>query len=125
MQNRPLVRYALLGCGWVALGLGALGLLVPVLPTAPFVLLAAACFMRSSERLHDWLVQHPTFGVHIRDYLAGRGLRLRTKVVALVTLWGSVTVSVIAFVPIHYADVAIVLIAAAVSVYLIRLPVCE
>jgi hypothetical protein len=60
-------RHLLLACGWAFLGLGALGLALPVLPTAPFVLLAAACFMRSSERLHSWLVGHRVFGRHIGD----------------------------------------------------------
>ncbi len=121
---RRISRHILLACGWLALGLGALGLAIPVLPTAPFVLLAAACFLRSSERLHGWLVSHPVFGHHIEDYLAGRGLRVRTKVVALTTLWASVLLSVLVFVPLLAADVAIVAIALAVTVYILRLPTC-
>lgn len=101
-----------------------MGLLVPVLPTAPFVLLAAACFLRSSERLHRWLVSHPVFGRHVADFLAGRGLRWRTKTVALVTLWASVLASAILFVPLLLVDLLLVAVAGAVSVYLLRLPTC-
>jgi hypothetical protein len=114
----------LLGCGWLSLALGLVGMALPVLPTAPFVLLAAACFLRSSSAMHRWLVEHPRFGVHIRDYLAGRGLRRRSKAVALVTLWASVALSTLVFVPLLAIDVAIVATAAAVSVYILRLPTC-
>lgn len=107
------------------MGLGVVGIAVPVLPTAPFVLVAAACFARSSDRLHGWLVSHPRFGCHIEDYLAGRGLQARTKRVALLTLWASVTVSVVLFVPLLIADLVVIAVAAAVSVYLLRLPTCS
>lgn len=118
------MRAALLAFGWVFLGLGTLGMFVPVLPTAPFVLLAAACFLRSSDRLHAWLVGHPRFGAHVADYLAGRGLRLRAKVLAVTTLWASVVLSAALFVPHVLADAALVAIAVAVTAYLLRLPTC-
>jgi len=116
------VRYILLVCGWLALGLGMLGIALPVLPTTPFVLLAAACFLRSSKRLHAWLVSSPRFGPHINNYLAGRGLRQRTKVVALVMLWASVLSSAHFFVSLLVVDVLMIAIAAAVTVYILRLP---
>lgn len=78
--------------------------------------------MRSSERLHQWLVEHPTYGHHIRDYLEGRGLRLRAKVLAVSTLWASTLLSVVAFVPHAVIDALLVTIAAGVTVYLLRLP---
>jgi uncharacterized membrane protein YbaN (DUF454 family) len=115
-------RYVLLACGWVFFGLGFVGLFVPVLPTTPFVLLAAACFLRSSERLHAWLVSHPRFGPQIADYLEGNGLRRNTKVVALLTLWGSVALSVALFIPHIVADVLLLATAAGVTVYILRLP---
>lgn len=102
-----------------------MGMFVPVLPTAPFILLAAACFMRSSEKLHEWLVTHPRFGCHIEDYLAGRGLQARTKAVALTTLWASILASAYFFVPLPVADAVLVLVAAAVTVYILRLPTCS
>ena len=92
---RRLTPHVLLVCGWIALGLAVVGIVLPVLPTVPFVLLAAACFLRGSERWHTWLVSHPVFGPHISDYLAGRASRPRTKVVALITLWASVLLSVV------------------------------
>jgi len=112
----------LLACGWTSLGLGAAGLVLPVLPTVPFVLLAAACFLRGSEKQYRWLVSHPVFGPHISDYLAGKGLRPRAKITALATLWASVLLSVLVFVPLLAADVVVLAIAAAVSVYILRLP---
>jgi hypothetical protein len=119
---RPLVRYLVLVCGWLFFGLGVVGAFVPVWPTTPFMLLAAACFMRSSERLHRWLVEHPRYGHHIRDYLEGRGLRLRAKVLAISTLWASTLLSVSAFVPHLAIDLLLVAIATGVTVYLVRLP---
>ena len=119
---RPIKQHLLFACGWTALGVGFVGLAVPVLPTVPFVLLAAACFLRSSQRWHAWLVTHPVFGRHVQDYLAGRGLRPQAKILALATLWASVLLSVFLVVPILAGDVALVAVAAAVSVYLLRLP---
>lgn len=119
----PRVRSSiLLACGWTSLGLGVVGLAVPVLPTVPFVLLAAACFVRSSERCHRWLVTHPVFGRHVADYEAGRGVARRVKIVALATLWASVLLSVLLIVPLLAADVVLLAVAAAVTVYILRLP---
>lgn len=111
-----------MACGWASLGLGAAGLVLPVLPTVPFLLLAAACFLRGSERRYRWLVSHPVFGPHIADYLAGRGLRPRVKLVALATLWASVLLSVLVFVPLLAVDVVVVAAATAVTAYILRLP---
>lgn len=120
-----LARHTLLACGWIAFGFGALGIVLPVLPTTPFILLAAACFLRSSERVHRWLVSHPVFGHHIADYLAGRGLRTRTKVIALTSLWTSIALAVLAWIPLLAVSIVVVSIAALVSVYILRLPTCD
>lgn len=65
--NRPLIlRYALLAIGWLSVVLGVIGIFVPVLPTTPFLLLAAACFARSSPRFYRWLVEHPRLGPWIK-----------------------------------------------------------
>ena len=121
----PLGRIIVLGCGWLSLGIGAIGIVVPVLPTAPFVLLAAACFLRTSPLLHAWLTEHPLFGPHIVDFLAGRGLRARTKLLAISTLWASVIASIWLVIPLLAVDLIAATAAVAVTAYLLRLPTCH
>lgn len=116
------IRYLLIACGWIAFGLGIVGLFLPVLPTTPFMLLAAACFWKSSERLHRYIVEHPRFGQAVNDYLEGRGITRRTKVVALTMLWLSVLGSVIFFVHPLWGDVVVLAVATGVTGYLLWLP---
>ena len=84
-----------LAAGWLFLGLGLLGVVLPVLPTTPFLLLAAACFARSSPRLHGWLLNHRTFGPPIRNWEENGAISRRAKRLAVGTmaavLVGSVT----------------------------------
>ena len=84
------VRYLLLSIGWLSVALGVIGIFLPVLPTTPFLLLAAACFVRSSRRFYLWLVTHPHLGPWIRDYLEGQGIPLKGKIYALVLMWASI-----------------------------------
>ena len=84
---KRLVRYVCLGVGSVALVLGIVGIFLPMWPTTPFLLLAAACFVRSSERLYTWLIEHEHLGRYVRDYMSGKGIPLRAKRIALVTMW--------------------------------------
>jgi uncharacterized membrane protein YbaN (DUF454 family) len=70
--------------------LGVIGIFLPVLPTTPFLLLAAACFARSSPRFYHWLVNHKRLGPWIRDYLAGNGIPLKGKVYAIGMMWLSI-----------------------------------
>jgi len=74
LHDSPLVRAAFLGVGVLALLLGVIGIFLPVLPTTPFILLAAACFARGSERLHDWLLAHRIAGPIIRDWREHRSM---------------------------------------------------
>ena len=64
----PVIRGLWLALGWLALGAGAIGLVLPLWPTTVFLLLAAFCFARGSERIHAWLLAHPWFGPPIRDW---------------------------------------------------------
>jgi uncharacterized membrane protein YbaN (DUF454 family) len=79
---RP-TRLVLLIAGTAALGLGTAGVFLPGVPTTPFLLLSAACYTRSSDRMYRWLVGHPRLGRSIRQLLAGQGLPLRTKLWSL------------------------------------------
>lgn len=117
--RHPAVRYALLAAGWLSVALGVLGIFLPVLPTTPFLLLAAACFARSSRRFYDWLVEHPHLGPWIRDYLEGNGIPLKGKVYALGLMWASIALSCY-LVPRPWARGFMLTSAVCVSVYLLR-----
>lgn len=81
------VKYICLAIGLVAVVLGIIGMFLPMWPTTPFLLLAAACFVRSSDRLYTWLLEHEHLGCYVRDYMSGRGIPLKAKRVALGTMW--------------------------------------
>jgi len=66
--------------------LGGLGVLLPGLPTTPFLILAAACYIRSSQKLYDWLIANKTFGPYLKDYREGKGIPRRAKKIALVMM---------------------------------------
>ena len=95
VTKQPL-RYLLLACGWLSFILGVIGVVLPLLPTTPFMLLAAACFSRSSERFHRWLLNNRVFGKIIRDWESERAMdktiKVRVLVVVALTFWVSIAV---------------------------------
>ncbi len=118
--NRPLMlRYVLLAIGWLSVALGVIGIFLPVLPTTPFLLLAAACFARSSPRFYRWLVEHPRLGPWIRDYLEGNGIPLKGKVYAIGLMWVSILFSCY-LVPLVWARGFMLTSAVLVTVYIVR-----
>jgi uncharacterized membrane protein YbaN (DUF454 family) len=108
--------------GTVFLVIGAIGIVLPVLPTTPLLLLAAACYIRGSPRLYHWMLHNRVFGEFLRNYQAGRGITRRHKLMALALLWGAIGYSVVYVVDHVVVQSLLVLIAIAVSVHLIRLP---
>ena len=113
------VRYTLLAIGWLSVLLGVIGIFVPVLPTTPFLLLAAACFVRSSRRFYLWLVNHQHLGPWIRDYLEGNGIPLKGKVYAIGLMWASIGLSCY-LVPMFWARTFMLTSAVLVTLYILR-----
>ena len=108
--------------GVLAVALAVLGVFLPLLPTTPFLLLASACFLRSSPRLHRWLHDTPILGRHLADFEAGRGVTLRVKAAALALLWTSLALSAWAA-PLPWVAWLLVALGVGVSAYLLfRLP---
>ena len=106
--------------GLVSLALGIVGIFLPLLPTTPFLLLSAACFLRGSVRLHYWLTHHRIFGPYIRNYQEYRAVPLRTKVAALIMMWSGIGFS-ITIVPLTAVKIGLALVALAVTAHILRL----
>lgn len=116
------LRIVLLGLGWLFVGLGVLGAVIPVLPTTPFILLAAACFARSSERFYGWLMENRIFGPLIQDWREHGAIPRRARwlaISAIVLFLGS---SVVFFVVATWLRVVLLAIGIGLVTYLYRLP---
>ena len=127
-----LVRPILIVVGTVSLALGIIGAFMPILPTTPFLLLSAYCYGRSSERLHRWLIEHPRWGCYINGFLYGGAVPRRAKRAALITLWPAIALSCAIIywrVEIRWiatsVPVLLVVIASAVSVFIVTRPTGE
>lgn len=111
----------LIAVGSLSLALGVVGIVVPLLPTTPFLLLAAVCYLHSSPRLHRWLLENRLLGVYLRHYYDGSGMPRRAKIVALTLLWLTIGCSVVCFVANVYVRVGLVLMAIAVTAHILSI----
>ncbi len=125
LVTNPILRGILLTVGFLSIALGVLGIFLPVLPTTPFLLLAAACFIRTSPRFYDWLVKHPKLGKYVIYYLDGKGIPKKAKVYTLVVLWS--TMFITAFVLLDSTIVRVILpsVGLLVSIYILRQPTLD
>ena len=121
-RSSPWRRRALLIAGLLCAGLGIVGILLPVLPTTPFLLLAATCFAKSSQRFHDWLLNNRFLGAYIRNYRDHSGIPLGTKLFALAALWLTIGYSTIFVIDRLWVQIILLLIACSVTIHLIRFP---
>ena len=122
-RKQKLVKVLLFIVGTFSLALGAIGIFLPILPTTPFLLLSAACYLRSSDRMHKWLLGSRWFGEYLKNYQEGRGIPLKTKLLAMSVMWGAIIYSTFFVLDeILTAQVALLLIALGVSIHLVRLP---
>jgi hypothetical protein len=112
-------RWALIAVGWTSVGVGVLGMVLPVLPTTCFLLLAGACFAKSSPRASRWLHTNGLFGRYLRDYREAGVIPLRVKAVSLVVLWATIGVTVVA-VPSWYVRAPVLLIALVLTAHVVR-----
>jgi uncharacterized membrane protein YbaN (DUF454 family) len=119
-ENSDLKRWILLISGSLFLGLGILGMFLPILPTTPFLLLAAACYARSSERFYHWLLNNRWFGKHIRNYREGKGLSLKIKILVLVMLWAAIGYSSF-LLPFLWVRILLIIIAIGVTLHILSI----
>jgi uncharacterized membrane protein YbaN (DUF454 family) len=108
----------LIAAGTLCAGLGIIGIFVPILPTTPFLLLAAACYMRSSERFYRWLINNRIFGAYVRNYIEGRGMPIRIKVFTILLLWLTIGLSITFAVQNLVIRIILICIAVGVTVHI-------
>lgn len=102
--------------------LAVLGVFLPVLPATPFVLLAAACFARGSERFHDWLMSHPRLGPIVHDWQRHRSIPLRAKILAIAMMWISLPTTAWLLRAKPAFSIAVLAIGVVATAYLLYLP---
>jgi uncharacterized protein len=110
----------LVAAGSLCVALAVLGVFLPLLPTTPFLLLASACYVRSSERLHGWLMGNRVLGGYIRNFRERRGIPLRAKFTTVALLWLPLLYSVYRL-DLLWLEVLLVLMGAAWSVVIFRM----
>jgi uncharacterized membrane protein YbaN (DUF454 family) len=120
-SSRKRFRRLFVAAGLVFVGLGVVGAFLPLLPTTPFLLLAAACFARSSERFYNWLVNNKWFGVYVRDYREGRRIPVRIKVVTIGALWVAIGLSGAFAVSNLIVRIVLLVIAAGVTAHILSI----
>jgi uncharacterized membrane protein YbaN (DUF454 family) len=105
----------------ISTAIGIIGIFLPILPTTPFLLLAAYCFARSSHKFYIWLNTNRLCGEYISNYRERKGIKLKHKILTILFLWLTIGYSVIFFVAIIWVKILLLIIAIAVSIHLIRL----
>jgi uncharacterized membrane protein YbaN (DUF454 family) len=115
------LKALLIICGTLFVVLGIVGMFLPVLPTTPFLLLASACYARSSERFLRWLLINRWCGEYIRNYREGRGIPLKQKVITLGLLWITIGLSAGFAVSVAWVKFILLGVAVGVSIHIIRI----
>jgi len=120
-RRERILRASLVVGGTIFLTLGLIGIFVPVLPTTPFLLLAAACYARGSQRFYCWLINNRLFGTYIRSYREGRGLPLKVRAFTILMLWLTIALTMAVFIDEDWLKVLLIAIAVAVTVHVASL----
>jgi len=121
-SNKKFVRVLFFIAGSITLAFGTIGIVLPILPTTPFLLASIACYLRSSERMTHWMLTNKYFGKHIKNYREGKGIPLKTKIFAISLLWITIVYSAFFIVPIWIVQIILFAVAATVTLHLVRLP---
>nr|QNO56818.1 hypothetical protein IPLBMFHP_00004 [Methanosarcinales archaeon ANME-1 ERB7] len=123
-SNRT-VRMLLRLVGTLFLLIGCVGIVLPLLPTTPFLLLALACYARSSERWYHWLITNRWFGEYIKNWHEGKGIPMKTKILTIAFLILTIGYSALVVVPFFIGKVILIIIAICISMHVLSLPTLE
>lgn len=122
LHDSRAVRALYWAAGTLCVALGVLGLFLPVLPTTPFMLAAAACYARASERFYLWLINHKVFGPTLREWRRHRSIPWRTKLWAIGLMSASLSTSIVFFVRPVWLKVVLAVMGVVLAAWLYRIP---
>ena len=117
-----MIKHILILFGSIFLGLGFVGIIVPGLPTTPFLLLAAGCYVKSSDRLYSWLLDHKLFGKYIHNFRETRSISLRSKIISLIIMWVMIGLSIYIFIKIIPVKIIIALLGVIGTLVILLIP---
>lgn len=121
-HSNKYIRGLFILLGSISVLLGLIGIILPLLPTTPFLLLGAAIYAKSSDKFYNWLIGNKLFGSYIKNYRDGKGIPLRVKVSAISFLWITILITAIFFVPVLAVKILLILIAAGVTFHIVKIP---
>lgn len=113
------IKVILIIIGSISVALGVLGLFLPILPTTPFLLLGAVCYIRSSRKLYLWLINNRVLGTYVRNYYEGNGIPQKTKAIAIILLWVSIGYTSFFLISKVFVRIVLLLIASAVTIHIL------
>ncbi|MFC2034461.1 YbaN family protein [Chloroflexota bacterium] len=116
-----LKKRLLIIAGTLSTVIGVIGLFLPILPTTPFLLIAAACYIRSSQRCYNWLLNNRFLGIYIHNYLEGKGIPLKTKAFTIALLWITIGLSMWFAVQNIIIRLILAIVATGVTMHILRI----
>ena len=122
LNKNRLVRLLFVFIGSLFVGLAIIGIFLPGLPTTPFLILAAYFYIRSSNKLYNWLINNKILGVNIKGYLSGKGMPLRAKIISLILMWIFGTFAVLFGIPdsLFFVKIIVFIILLIGTIFLLR-----
>ena len=124
--NRSLLsRIVWFSFGFLSMVIGIIGIVIPGLPTTPLMILAAACFAKSSQKFYDWIINNRLFGEHVKNYREGKGIPKKSKPVILSTLWFFVLFAVLIAIPDSappISKISTLILAVIGTIFILRIP---
>lgn len=125
LHSSAMVRVFLVVVGTLFVIIGVIGIFLPILPTTPFMLLAAACYAKSSPRFYNWIIYHKLFGPIIREWREHRSIPRKAKNTAMLLMVVTFGSSIVFFVPIFYVQVGLTVFCIVMLIFMWRIPVRE
>jgi|SRR6056297_2475324 len=116
-----MIKSLYIGIGTFSLGIGIIGIVVPLLPTTPFLLLSAACYAKGSERMYQWFINIKWIGKTIKNYHEGSGISTKGKIISILFLWMTILISMNLMWPNILIQFLLIIIAMSVTYHIISL----